>query len=182
MNARLSLLIIGALALSGCGKPAGQAAAPKPAAAPSIPIKLAMPTRKPGLWKQTISTSGMSQQTSLCLDAAVQTKLSLLGDGLGKSACQQTSYAPIPGGWSFSSTCNIGNGTTVSQGTATGDFNSRYIVENESTTTGAPNARMNGAHKMSITAEWTGPCPTGMVPGDMTLPGGMKVNMLKMMK
>lgn len=39
---------------------------------------------------------------------------------------------------------------------------------------------MNGSHDIDITATWAGACPAGVVPGDMMMPGGLKVNVLKM--
>jgi hypothetical protein len=39
---------------------------------------------------------------------------------------------------------------------------------------------MNGSHKMVLDAVWQGPCPAGFKPGDMELPGGMKINVLEM--
>jgi len=71
-------------------------------------------------------------------------------------------------------------GTVVSEGTATGDFNTSYTVQVQSTTSGASAPQMNGAHKVSIASEWLGACPAGMAPGDMELPNGMKINMLKL--
>jgi hypothetical protein len=35
---------------------------------------------------------------------------------------------------------------------------------------------------MTQTATWMGPCSAGMQPGDMIMPGGMKINALKAMK
>ena len=43
---------------------------------------------------------------------------------------------------------------------------------------GAP--QMNGEHAMTLEATWKGPCPADFKPGDMELPGGMKINMLTM--
>jgi hypothetical protein len=33
---------------------------------------------------------------------------------------------------------------------------------------------------MTLDATWKGPCPADFKPGDMELPGGMKINMLTM--
>ena len=46
-----------------------------------------------------------------------------------------------------------------------------------STTTGGPLPQANGVHKIAIEATWQGPCPADMKPGDMEMPGGMKINM-----
>jgi hypothetical protein len=50
----------------------------------------------------------------------------------------------------------------------------------DSVTTGGSMAQMNGPHHIEIVADWKGACPADMKPGDMTLPGGMKINMLTM--
>jgi hypothetical protein len=34
----------------------------------------------------------------------------------------------------------------------------------------------NGTHKIAVEATWEGPCPGGMKPGDMEMPGGMRIN------
>jgi hypothetical protein len=176
-----------ALALSACGKkPAGEQAAtaegaarPATATAPAGPVT--MPSRKPGLWKQTVTTSGTHQVSSICLDKAAEAKLAVWGAGASKDVCQQNELSPVPGGWAFKSTCDMGSGgKTTSHGTVTGDFNTRYKVQSESTTEGAGAPQMNGAHMMSLEAVWEGPCPADMKPGDMSLPGGMKINMLDM--
>src|SRR5687768_18029521 len=49
--------------------------------------------------------------------------------------------------------------TTLFRSHVTGDFNQRYVMTVDSTTTGATQATMNGQHKMIMTAEWAGACP-----------------------
>lgn len=138
------------------------------------------PRRKAGLWEQTVSTAGMAQTSTLCVDAAVEEKLGWWSQQATQTQCSQTSFTPSPGGWTFSSTCDMGgSGRTVTKGVATGDFGSAYQMDMTSTTTGATTAHMNGEHKMTIKAAWKGPCPADMKPGDMVLtPGGVKINLL----
>src|SRR5438552_2208628 len=45
---------------------------------------------------------------------------------------------------------------------------------------GAAATQMNGEHEMTMEGTWKGACPAGFKPGDMELPGGMKINMLDM--
>ncbi|HEX5377983.1 MAG TPA: DUF3617 family protein [Phenylobacterium sp.] len=193
MNWRHGILALSAaaLALGGCSKPAGEKAAQAPdagqAASATTPAKApaagppAMPTRKPGLWKQTVSTSGMEQVSSICLDKEVESKLAVWGAGASKDICQQSAVTPAPGGWAFTSSCDMGSGGKVSsKGRVTGDFNTSYRVESESVTEGAGAPQMNGPHKMTLTATWQGPCPADMKPGDMALANGMKINMMDM--
>ena len=54
---------------------------------------------------------------------------------------------------------------------------SHYKVDVTSTTAGGPMPQANGVHKISIEATWQGPYPADMKPGDMEMPGGMKINM-----
>lgn len=157
--------------------PAVQAPAAATPAAPTLP-----PKRKAGLWEQTMSTSGMTQTSQLCVDAKVEERLGWWSQQASQGACSQNAFAPSAGGWTFSSTCNVGGGKTVTKGVATGDFGSAYEHNMTSTTTGSPTTHMNGEHKMTMKAAWKGPCPAGMRPGDMVLsPGGMKINLLENM-
>lgn len=173
-----------ALALAACSKPAADKAASAPEAGKPAVAKAGpagMPHRKPGLWKQTVSTAGMQQVSSLCLDQATEAKLAVWGAGASKDMCQQSEVSPIPGGWAFRSSCDMGSGgKTLSEGTVTGDFDVSYKVVAKSKTEGAGAPQMNGEHKMIMEATWEGPCPPDMKPGDMALPGGMKMNMLDM--
>ncbi|MDB5435927.1 MAG: hypothetical protein JWR47_2184 [Phenylobacterium sp.] len=163
-------------AATGTAAPA-VATAPEVSTGPSTP-----PPRKPGLWAQTISTAGMQQTTKLCLDAATEKKLAWSGAQTGKQTCAQQTITPSAGGgWAFHSVCaSPSGGTVTSDGMASGDFGSHYKVEATSTTTGGPMPQANGVHKMSLDAAWQGPCPADMKPGDMQLPGGVKMNLAEM--
>jgi len=177
--------VVGLLALGGCGKKGGEevtsVALVKPVPSPS----LTPPSRKAGLWAQTISTAGMTQTMKMCLDEAVEQKMKWWGSQAqnGKSDCEQQSITPhTGGGWDFHSVCKMGeSGTVTSDGSATGDFNSHYKVEMNSVTSGSPMAQANGPHKTTIEATWTGPCPTGMRGGDMQMANGMTINVVDAM-
>lgn len=178
--------------LAACGqKPAAEKAADaqatgKEAATTATgPAAVASaPKRKPGLWTQTINTSGMAQTTRMCLDETTEAKISMWGQQASKDMCQTNQMArQLDGSWTFSSVCDMGSGgKTVTTGVATGDFGASYRMAADSVTTGASSPQMNGARKMVIEAKWEGPCPPGFKPGDMELPGGMKINMLDMAK
>ena len=176
-------------AVAGCNRKTQEAAAPSaesPAAqAPAAGVAAAPtpPKRRPGLWEQTMSMSGMTQTSQLCVDAAVEQKLGWWSQQATRDMCSQQSFAPGPGGtWTFSSTCNMGSGgVTVTRGVASGDFAQAYQLDMTSTTTGAGAPQMNGEHKMTMKAAWKGPCPAGMRPGDMVLSAGgqgVRMNLL----
>ncbi len=175
------------LALAACSKKtetaaapdAGSAAAPAAASAPAGPM--IPPDRKAGLWEQKMATGTMTQVSRICFSDAVNKKMSLWGQEGGKDMCQEQSVTPMLGGWKFTSTCNMGSsGVIVSRGEAKGDLSSHYTVSIRSTTTGAAAPQMNGDRTVTLEATWKGPCPADFKPGDIELPGGMKINVLTM--
>jgi hypothetical protein len=184
-----AILICGAaaLALAACSRKTTDTATEKTgktvditASAPAAPSgPMALPPRKAGLWEQTVTSEKMHQTISMCIDAALDQKMKIWGSQNGKSQCGEEKITPhLGGGYDFHAVCAMGeSGTVTSDGQATGDFGSHYTVDVTSTTAGSPMPQANGVHKISIAATWKGPCPADMKPGDMMLPGGMKLNM-----
>ena len=135
MAKRLTVLVT-LLALAACDRPADQKAADaKPAFQPSQ----TPPKRKPGLWEQRVSTGDYVQVTRICLDEAVEAKVSLWGAQATRDMCEKNLFtAQVGGGYRFSSVCDMGSGgKTTTSGLATGDFNSKYLIQAESSTVGA---------------------------------------------
>ncbi|MBL8770787.1 MAG: hypothetical protein JNK30_05345 [Phenylobacterium sp.] len=181
-----SLAII-AVGLASCGKKeeAAKTGDAAPAAQAAATPLTAPPKRKPGLWTHTIASSGVNQTMKVCLDEDTDAKMTVWGQAAGKEMCAKQTFTPAPGGWRFSSECDMGAaGKTVSNGSVTGDFNTSYVVKASSTTTGSSMPQANGAQEMTLTAKWEGPCPAGMQGGDVKvqIPGGpeMTINMEKM--
>lgn len=180
----LAVLALGACAKKTETAATGDATAVAARVAAPAPAAMTPPSRKAGLWEQTVSTAGINQTMKMCLDEAVEQKMKWWGSqASGKSDCAEQKITPhLGGGWDFHSVCKMGeSGTVTSDGQATGDFGSHYKVEVNSVTAGSPMAQANGPHKTTIEATWIGPCPAGMVGGDMEMPGGMKINMLHAM-
>jgi len=181
---RIALGAVALLAVAACGKKdaaaPGEGAKTAEAAAPAGPMT--PPARKAGLWEQKMQMAQMTQTSRICFNDEVNAKMSLWGQQAGKDMCSEQTVTPkLGGGWTFSSTCQMGAGGTIkSQGEASGDFNSHYTVKVKSTTTGASAPQMNGEHDMLLEATWKGPCPPDFKPGDMELGNGMKINMLTM--
>lgn len=186
MRAIILVSVAGALALAACGRrDDASEAPPAPAAAPSEPAApppAATARRKPGLWEQSVSIAGIdyAQTTRLCLDPATDEKLSWWGGQTANAQCSKSlALRQTDGAWRFSTVCDMGSGGKVTtSGVATGDFNSHYEVQAESSTQGAALEQMNGARKMTIVADWRGACPDGMKGGEVLLPGGLRMNLL----
>ena len=178
-------MVLFAVSLSACGKKEaadGGTTASEPAAAPAATTVTA-PKRKAGLWKQTMAVEGQPSMVSkICTDEAFEQKASVFANNAMPGACSESSVTPAAGGWSFRSVCDMGSGgKTVSEGSATGDFASRYEVKATTTTSGAAVPQMNRTATMSILAEWEGPCPAGWASGDMEV-AGMRISGSAMMK
>jgi hypothetical protein len=176
------------LALTACSKKADTAAngatsattasapeASKPAAAMSAP------TRKAGLWEQSMNLGKMTQTMKMCIDEATEQKMKWYATESRAGAdnpCTEQSVKPkLGGGWTFHSVCKMGeSGTIVSDGDATGDFGSHYTVKVTSVTTGSSMPQANGTHEMTMEGTWKGACPAGMKGGDIQLANGMTFN------
>jgi hypothetical protein len=179
-----------ALALTACQKAGdGKTAAAPAAAAPAPsggPLSLtSLPTRKAGLWQQAMSQDGAATPMGamkICVDAASDAKMSLLGERMKSDKdCQKSFSRGLDGSFSYSSTCKMGQaGVISSKGVITGDFASSYTVKAENDITGSAVARMNGHHVMEIQSTYLGPCPAGMSGGDISLANGMTFNAAKM--
>jgi len=176
---------LAALGLCACnaqsdeGRPAAGAPAASGATAQGLPGK---PRRKPGLWEQHVSLGGTDavETSQICIDDATEQKLSMFGAQVNRNRCKTYQLTRKgDGSWAFSSVCDLGSGGTVTtNGTVTGDFATAYKVRSQSSTTGAVVPQMNGERTVDIDAAWMGPCKPGQKGGDMTLPNGMKVNLL----
>lgn len=193
MRKAVWLVMAGTVALGACHKktesaanhasPAAPGTAPGTATSapsggqPASPAST--PLRRAGLWEQTVASAGATQSSRICLDASLSKQLAAWGQAQTDAKCQEGPMTPRPGGgWAFSSTCDMGaQGKTTTEGVLSGDPASRYAIDAQTTTTGAKAQMMNGVHKFSMKAEWIGPCPADMKPGDMTLPGGQKINL-----
>jgi hypothetical protein len=198
MRKALVLTAVSLVALSACSKKPDQTpprtppppdskphvatpASGAPTAGTTAAAPVSMPARTPGLWEQKVSSRGRTQVSRICLDKAVEQRFTVWGQNAGRGACGHIRITPrVGGGWDFTSSCDTGEtGRTVTRGEATGDFAKAYKVSAESRISGARAPEMNGTHAMTLEASWQGPCPAGMRPGDMLLPGGLKINMMQ---
>lgn len=142
--------------------------------------QLATPQRKAGNWQMTMTMQGMPKPmvSQFCTDPTVEKKVSALGQAAPGQSCSDTKVSRSPGGFAFESTCAMGGRTTHTKGTATGDFNSAYKLVMVSEM--SPPIAGRAQSTVTIDNKWLGPCPAGKTPGDMTMPGGMTVNIANM--
>jgi hypothetical protein len=137
------------------------------------------PQRKPGLWQQTISSTGAgmpSQTMSMCTDEKVDDLIAARGSQ--NQSCEQQSVRRDGKAFVVDSVCRSGKTTVRTHGRFSGDFNTQYTGELRSTF----EPPMQGMKEMTqkIEARWIGPCKPGQKPGDISMDGmgGMNMNEL----
>jgi hypothetical protein len=144
---------------------------------PALAQDFDIPARKAGQWKieMQLPTPGkQSIVTELCLDA--NTDKQLMSAGIGMTPECTTTKS----GNGFDSVCNFSGMTTRSHVEISGDFQSSYTVKIVSDREGGP-AGVPKHSEITQTATWQGECK-GLKPGEMLMPGGLKMDALKVLK
>jgi hypothetical protein len=151
---------------------AGTCLALSPALADSFDI----PARKAGQWKIEMHLPVGNQKivTELCLDENTDRQLMQAGVGMTPE-CTTTKN-----GSGFDSVCNFGGMKTTSHIEISGDFQSSYTMKISTDHEGAP-AGVPKHSEITQTATWEGACK-GLKPGEMLMPGGMKMDALNVLK
>ncbi len=135
-----------------------------------------MPNRKPGLWEIKINHADgkmPAQTVQQCTDATTDKDMTTSFGPMTKDMCSKQDMQKTSSGMTIDSTCNIGGMTSVSHMEVTGDFNSAYTVK----ITCMPRETAT-----SIDAKWLGACKADQKPGDMIMPGGIKMNIKDLQK
>jgi hypothetical protein len=153
-------------------------------AAPAAALDL--PARKAGLWELRMSFEGRNLPTQVsqhCIDAETDKQMSALGGNMRQDMCQKQDVTKAGDTIVVDSVCKIGPATTTSHGVISGDFNSAYTVKVSSKREGVPaipGLPGDGTSNMTLEAKWLGPCQADQKPGDLILPGGIKMNLRDM--
>ena len=143
-----------------------------------------LPARKAGLWEMKMSIDGgqMPVQTmQQCVDAATDQEMrsppGMEGTDLTKQCKQDIKRSGDT--TTVDSACNINGKATQTRMVITGSFDSGYTMK-VSVTRDPPSPR--GDMTMSTEAKWLGACKPDQKPGDLIMPGGMKINIRDMQK
>jgi hypothetical protein len=143
-----------------------------------------MPIRKAGLWEMKMLRTGspdpdMTMQH--CTDETTDKEMSTTFSPMAKESCSKNDVQKTATGYVADSVCSIGGMSMTSHSETTGDFNSAYTVKTTSHTQGGP-ASVPPDSTMTIEAKWLGACKPGQKPGDIIMPGGIKLNVKDMEK
>lgn len=177
-------------AVAGCSReetPSDVTATSGPAADAAVVADAGPPVAprlKAGLWRVSMSGDGAAMTSRMCVDAAMQEKMNVIGAQQQAGACQQNTVSPLPGGgFGFQAVCDstaTGGGKATTTGQITGDMQTGYVNRMTTVTTGYPVAHMNRTTEMTAEGRYEGPCPADMKPGDMQVEGGPRFNMVDM--
>lgn len=150
-----------------------------------------LPPRKPGQWDIRMVTEkpgGVPEVTTqVCIDAATDREIMEFGLRMSKKTCAKYAMKREGKGFVIDAECTFGPIKSVTRTTITGDFQASYAMRIEGTAEGgfkgSDGKKGPQPTLMVHTARWTGAaCTGGMKPGDMTMPGGVKVNVKKLKK
>ena len=144
-------------------------------------LAVELPVRKAGLWEMKMARTGGSVQDVTmqhCTDASTDKQMST-SFSPGRETCSKQDIQKTAAGYVSDTVCNVAGMTITSHAEITGDFNSAYTVKSTSHSEGAIGTRDSTT---TIEAKWVGACKADQKPGDIVMPGGMKMNVLDLDK
>ena len=146
-------------------------------------LAVELPVRKAGLWEMKMARTGGSVQDVTmqhCTDASTDKQMST-SFSPGKETCSKQDIQKTAAGYVSDSVCSVAGMTITSHAEITGDFNSAYTVKSTSHSEGALTGKTADS-TTTIEAKWVGACKADQKPGDIVMPGGMKMNVLDLEK
>lgn len=184
-TALLAMLCVTAAA---CNKPAQKVEDVTSKAAPAVAAKFdpmqANPLgRKPGLWRITNTVDGAASPVpmTICVDAALGEKMSqMAGQMRNDIQCAQRDIRGTPTGAAIDQVCTMNGTTMTSHIEIVSASDAAFQQTIDSTYSPAMMGRTES--KVVMDGQWQGACPADMKAGDMTMPGGMKMNIYTMLE
>jgi len=143
-----------------------------------------LPLRKAGLWEMKVLRTGspapeMTMQH--CTDETTDKEMATSFSPMAKDVCSKQDIQKTATGYVTDSVCGIAGMSIKSHAEIVGDFNSAYTVKSTSHSEGGPSGMARDA-TTTIEAKWLGACNPDQKPGDIMMPGGMKINLKDMEK
>ena len=146
-------------------------------------VAVELPVRKAGLWEMKVLSGGSVPEMTMqqCTDETTDKDMSTAMSPVAKDMCSKQDIQKTATGYVTDSVCGIAGMTIKSHAEITGDFNSTYSVKSTSHSEGGP-AGVPRDSTTTIEAKWLGACKADQKPGDIMMPGGMKMNIKDMEK
>lgn len=144
-----------------------------------IPPALAQeyPKLKAGQWDLVMNAGAKGDaptRTTMCIDAVSQQQMYAAGMGAARQSCSKNEFRRDGARYLGYSECKFGESKMTGRVIMTLTGDTGYRLEAKSTYD-PPFMNMKES-TTTIEAKYVGACRDGLVPGDMVLPGGQKVN------
>jgi hypothetical protein len=141
-----------------------------------------LPVRKAGLWEMKMLQTGapapeMTMQH--CTDETTDKAMSSSFSPASKDMCSKQDIQKTAAGYVTDSVCTVAGVTMTTHSEILGDFNSAYTVKATSNSQGGSAAVPRDSTTV-IEAKWLGACKADQKPGDIMMPGGVKMNIKDM--
>lgn len=145
-------------------------------------VAVELPVRKAGLWEMKMLRTGaptpeMTMQH--CTDETTDKAMSSSFSPASNDICSKQEIQKTATGYVTDSVCTVAGVTMTTHSEIVGDFNSAYTVKATSHSQGGSAAVPRDSSTM-IEAKWLGACKADQKPGDIMMPGGLKMNIKDM--
>ena len=143
-----------------------------------------LPMSKAGLWEMKVLRTGTpvpDVTMQHCTDETTDKEMSAAASPMAKEMCSKQDIQKTATGYVSDSVCGIAGMSIKSHAEISGDFNSAYTVKSTSHSEGGPSGAARDS-ATTIEAKWLGACKADQKPGDIMMPGGMKMNIKDMEK
>ena len=151
------------------------------ALAAAVPLASAQdyPKLKSGQWEVTMDAGNRAKdaklvKTTMCVDEVSQQQMYASGMGAAREACTKNEFKRDGARYVGYSECKFGDSKVVGRTVMTVTGDTGYHVEVKSTYD-PPFMGMKDA-QTTLDGKHVGACRDGLVPGDMVMPGGQKIN------
>jgi hypothetical protein len=144
-----------------------------------------LPVRKAGLWEMKVVRAGSTAVPDMtmqhCTDETTDKEMSTSFSPMSKEVCSKQDIQKTATGYVSDSVCGFAGVSITSHAEIVGDFNSAYTVTSTSHSDRGANAAPRDT-TTKVEAKWLGACKSDQKPGDIMMPGGMKMNIKDMEK
>lgn len=137
-----------------------------------------LPVRRAGLWEVKTAVAGHPGGLTVrqCVDAATDRMMLSVTGPLADTACPRLEVARAGSTVTVEAACTLGDRPATARAVITGSFENAYEMK----VTAAGAAVPGGTVAMTVTGTWLGPCTADQRPGDVVMPGGVKLNIVEM--
>jgi hypothetical protein len=114
-----------------------------------------------------------------CTDETTDKAMSSSFSPASREMCSKQDIQKTAAGYVTDSVCTVAGVTMTTHSEIVGDFNSAYTVKATSRSQGGSAAAPRDS-TTAIEAKWLGACKADQKPGDIMMPGGVKMNIKDM--